>query len=285
MATTVCSQSFSQWKKSCKTNDYTDWKYKFLVKKGTTIASSAAGITLAALQTLVQSETLIPLPTIEEIERDDQEATYTEFGLGRKKMRMEAVRREFNHVLLPLCSHSALRTIDSSEWDILLMDEIGNFIVYGFASDDFRGFSADIDVQNMNWDKGYSTPIHVTYKNASQFDDSGIAVKVDFNGEDVVDLALEEVTLEVVGTPTATEIVVKAYSTCGNTDYPVSGFPITATDFEAGTGTLSSLTEVDGTYTFVTVGLATGTFGLKTPANMTTKGYKGDNTLAITVTT
>ncbi len=282
MATTTCSSSFSQWKKSCNKNDYTDWKYKFLVKKGTTLATSIDGLTLSAIQTLVQAETVIPLPQIEQIDRDDQEATYTEYGFGRKKQRMAAVRREFNHVLIPLCSHINLRTIDATDWDVFMMDELGNCARYEYASDDYRGFSADVDVQDMNWDNGYATPIHIAFKNNAQFDDNGVITKVDFTGEDVIDLALEEVTLEVVGTPTATEIVVKVYSSCGGVDYPVED--LVAGDFEAENGTITDVTEVAGTYTFVTSALGTGKFGLKSPASMTTKGYKGGNTLSVIIT-
>jgi len=280
---TTCSQSWSQWKKSCGKNDYLDFKYKFLVRRGEKIASSISGITLAALQTLVQAEKLIPLPVIEQIDRDDQEAQYTEFGLGRKKVRMPAVRREFDRVLLPICSHKNLRTIDSNEWDIIMMDDIGNIAYYEFASDDLRGFAADIDVQDMDWENGYATPIHITFRSASQFDDNGNIVHVDFTGEDVVDLALEEVTLTTSGSPSATAIVVIVASICGGNSYPVEG--LVAGDFTATTGTISQVTEAPaGTYTFVTSGLGTGTFGLKAPSSMTTKGYKGGNSLSITIT-
>ena len=288
MASTVCSTSFSQWKKSCTENTLLDFYYKFLVKKGTVIATLPEDLAdLSTLTDLIQSETVIPLPKIVQIDRDDKETEYHEYGSGEKKLKMPAVRRDTNHVLLPLCSTSKLRTLDATEWEVIVMDENGNLAVREVASDDFRGFPINMDINLVDWAMGYTTPIYITYKNSSLFDDAGVVVECDFTAQDVVDAALEEVTLEVVGTPTDTELVVKVYGTCGINSSGVKEFAVTglvAADFEASSGTVSSVTEVAGTYTFVTSALATGTFGLKAPASMTTSGYKGGNSLAITIT-
>jgi len=84
---------------------------------------------------------------------------------------------------------------------------------------------------------------------------------------------LTEVDLEQVGTPTATEIVIDVYSESNGNQTAIEG--LVAADFAiVGTGTISSVTEVSGRYTLVTVGLINGdTIDLVAPASISVADY------------
>lgn len=294
---TTCTVNMSQYAKSCVENNLRAFKYKFLVKRGTTVAASLAlAATKATYNTLIQSETLIPLPEILEIAPDNKEAAYQEFGLGKKFKVMDAVRRETDSILVPFCSHKLIRTINSVKWDMILMDENYNLFLREVATDDYQGFPVDVEVNLMNWGSGadaYHTPIYLSFDNSSLFDDNGRQITTTWSGADIVEAALKQVDVTVVGTPNASLLVLKVVEKCGatidgETEYPVTG--LVAADFSilAAAGTAQTTTGLtdngDGTYNLAyDADLVTGTANLATPSDMTTSGYIGGDDATVTV--
>jgi hypothetical protein len=86
-------------------------------------------------------------------------------------------------------------------------------------------------------------------------------------------IPLTSVKLEIVGVPTATEIIVSVKSVLDN--IPIIGL-VTA-DFEVSVGSPSGVTEplLDGVYTIAGTGFATGTVSLVIASALTIQGYEG----------
>ena len=96
---------------------------------------------------------------------------------------------------------------------------------------------------------------------------------------------LTDVTLTVVGVPTATSIQVSVNVTCDGT--PVSG--LTAGDFikytTAGTTqVISTVTETsDGVYTLAGTGFTSGTVTLDAPATLSVQAYEAVAPVTVTI--
>jgi hypothetical protein len=295
---TVCSTSITNWLKSCTENDLRAFKYKALVKRNTVLTTSVEDLADKDTYTdLIQSGDLIPLPEILTIEKSNTDAVYQEFGLGKSVKVKDTVRKETDHVLIPHCSHKALRSLNSGKWDLIMWDENRNSPIRMVASDDYRGLPVDVEVGLMNFSDGSDaayTPIFINFEDSALFDDEVIIVKNTWSGRDVIDAALIDVTLATVGTPTASLLVVSVNELCGYDsggaiEYPVTGlvlgdFSIKTTAGAAQTST--GLTDnADGTFNLAfDADLESGNVTLKTPASMTTTGYKASNTLTFTIT-
>lgn len=241
-----------------------------LAKEDQSFADIAAFKTKAAWDAAKQAKDVAIMFSVEASELANTEPSFYESRTIKYRNKRARKGINFTHHL-GLCSHAALASYEGSEYvRIYEFTEDGN--IKGILQDDgtVKGQSlsnflvGQIEEPVIEGDP-QKTMAEVVYKNYKQFENGGCIVEPDFDVEDYT--GIFEVLLTVVGTPTATELVVRATAGCSG-DIPVEG--LTLSDFNVllpnGTAqTPDSVTPGSGDdanlYTFVDTDLATGTVG------------------------
>lgn len=236
-------------------------------------------------------------PLAKNIESLPQEATYSENQLstslqfqGRHRFRMHFEDGMYNH--RQMASHRL--AVDN----IVLIDN--NDVAYMTSLDsgaNLRGFTVDLfNPEKMmfnNQTDPTRSPIYISLENYKELDDRGFIFSMPF----INDLhPLTDVSLRVVGTPTATEIVVKVFFTetededTPDNEIPVLGlvmadFDLTTTAGADQNSTISGVTDnEDGTYTIAGTAMTSGLINLVASSDIAATTYAIESTGAETVT-
>lgn len=242
-----------------------------LAKDDFSFADVAALKTKTAWDAARLSKGVAVMFSVEKSELANEEASFYE---GRTfKYRNKRARKgiSFTHHL-GLVSHDALSSYEGSSYSRIFEFTADGHIKGVVQSDGtVKGqklsnfLVGQIEEPVIEGDP-QKTVVQCTYKNFREFEKNGAIVEPDFDVEDYT--GIFEVLLTVIGTPTATELVVRA--TAGaNRDIPVVGLVLvdfnvlltaggdqTPDSVTAGTGDDTNL------YTFVDTDLASGTIAM-----------------------
>jgi len=242
--------------------------------------ADVAGLTLSALQTAIQNKEVFFFPkVIDQANSDEDDVTYTGNTDGDEiPIRDGKIINDFDFEA-QAGLHANIRTFNGRRMRVVKIGENNTWQSTTPVDTKIEGMDADIRVNKMTPGDG-STPrftrMRVEELDPSQWNDHPAVVALDF---EITDLkGLRDTKMEVIGTPSATEIVVDVKSKYDNT--LVRGLELA--DFGIDNGTLSSVDELNGRYTFVTATVTTGSIlSLVDPSAMSVDGFDS-STVTIT---
>lgn len=179
-----------------------------------------------------------------------------------------------------LCLHKAMYTHKRKNGRVFLKDQNGYLIGTLLSNGDFAGLSIQLlNPEGFLFNDGSVTtksPVLVALSSSIELDKNGYMFDA---GAFVNELeSIVDVSLTVIGVPTATSIVVDVKTVCDQT--AVSGLVVA--DFLklttlGATQAITSVTEsatIPGRYSLVGVGWTTGTINLKAPGLLTIQSYE-----------
>jgi hypothetical protein len=230
----------------------------------------------------IKAEKVFPVTKIIDYEFQDEEDNMYTSPLGLRRFNRYGKYVTIFKLSTNLCIHKALQSFMNQKCRVFFIMENGGIL--GTSPDDtkVKGFLIDqLTTQKLvkptsGGDPSFS-PIMIVEKNPLELNKYGESVIPTWDPASELS-GLVPVTVSIVGTPTATSIVVKVVSTCGLTSagadntIPITG--LVQADFallktNGSTQTISSMTDNDdGTYSFVTSGATTGTANIVTPENL-----------------
>lgn len=256
-----------------------------------TVASGSA-----AVQAYLQAAILDPIadrifywPPFSNMEVISEEAIYQDTPLRYRKVRDGQYRFRFG-ISENLCIHKAMATHYRTSGRVFLIDQEGFLIGTELSNGDFAGFSlALMNPEKLRWNTGSEaseSPVVVALSNNKEMDNNGMM----FDASDFVNelYRIVDVELTIVGTPSATTIVVDVATVCDGT--AVSG--LVATDFllvdndDGATHAISSVAEstsVAGRYTLTGVSFEDSTLNLDPPDVLSIQAYESTGSVAVNV--
>ena len=254
-----------------------------LAKSQFRFATLASFKTEADWATAIEAKNIVPLFGVYEVVDENTEPTkYTSGNFSY--VTEKEVKKMSAESYLSICSHKALKSYQVGDYtQVFEITDKGEVLgVYDTDGVQVKGQDiTEFDVQirsRPTKEKPAFSKQMITYRDFEEFEDNGIIVK---EAWDIQTLnGIFGLTLEVQGTPTATEIQVKALLGCGNSNF--SGLVLADWAYTGGTITVSTYDAVTGIYTLEGVGLTSG--------NLTTDGvitvsswlYEGE-TVAVTI--
>ena len=220
----------------------------------------------ATYNTAINARTLFPIIPIEDFVDNSEEAVYFTYPSGNRKLVSKGKYMFSFGFNVNECIKKEFFDFDGFSQKIFLL--YNDNIVRGRTTDSGVTIKG-IRVKRMNVNKekqhafGETPMIYLDvdledYKDINQYD---YAMEMAWEVSELD--GLTEVDLSIVGTPSATSLVVGVNATCYGESKPITGLAFI--DFNiSGTGTLGVVggfaDNGDGTYTFVTVGLVNGDF-------------------------
>lgn len=274
---------------SGKATDLTTPQKLFLFKEGVEHATVVVAKTESVFDALIQSEDIIPIPLIFNAEPMDTEESIDEGNTGQKHKTSDGVGGVDLKILTSAQMHSRLRSYDQYQGGYMIVDKNNNCLMY--TPDGTKVAPLTIGMCSVGLhtkaigDVSSYTPIKISDKYPEEYNNTPAVFKPSWNilGKN----GLLPVTLEVSGTPSSTEIIVKAEVT--ETGAAVSGLE-TATDWVllSAAGVANAVTAAEsgtipGQYTLTGTTIVTGTLTLGLPSVMSVDGYKSDGSIAITI--
>jgi hypothetical protein len=245
----------------------------------------------AAIETYIQDAMLAPLgeriylwPNFSSFENISEEATYQDTPLSYKKVRDGNYRFRFG-ISENMCIHKAMYTHRASSGRVIIVDIENQMIGTKNSAGDFMGLTINgLNTEKFKFNDGSvatESPILVALANNKELDKDGALIEADFVG---TLNRLVDVELTVVGTPSATTIVVDVKVKCDGT--PLNGLVVG--DFillknDGTSQTITSLAEVDGRYTLSGTGWVSGSLDLDTPDQLSIQAYESLGPVTITI--
>ncbi|MDB0602762.1 hypothetical protein PL373_16835 [Tenacibaculum maritimum] len=210
-----------------------------------------------------KNKDIVPFYSIEaNLENSNTEPTYYESRTLKIETKAARKGKKFTHHL-GLCSHSALKSYENSEYTRVFEFTEDGYIKGVLTSEGkvqgqlLNNFNVGIR-KDATLDTPPSTDVEFVYSNYKEFEDNGIISEPNFDLDDFE--GIYPLMLEVVGTPTATELVVKALAGCEGA--PVTGLAQADFKFLKADGTtqnVSGVTATENTYTINGTGFVSGT--------------------------
>lgn len=244
----------------------------------------------------IKAEQLFPIPNIDNYETRDKEDTIYESPGGNEKLLLHGKRRKTYQLDIPLAVHQALQSFNNSNLRQYRLHDDGKISFY-HNDTKAQGFTTSMIQTGMMGDVPADgstpafTPFMVNLSNYREWDAFGghVTPAWDAIGKE----GLRSVNLEIVGTPSSSEIVVRVYSPDGldadGAAKKVAVKGILEDDWTSTSGAWTPSTGYtdngDGTYTFASsAAFSTGTIDLKIPENMISEGLLIKSSGAATVT-
>ena len=239
---------------------------------------------LSVLEAAIKAKEVFPIQEVDSFEIQDEDAELHQSDLGAEALiRHGNYRRKF-FFNKNTCSMKALQDFTQKSMRVVYADINGNIRGYSPDGTVVKGFDIDllfVGKQTTPETGGVSLiPIYIGEKNSRQWNTQGVLLNPTWEPSDLA--GLTDVSVEVVGTPTATELIVKVYSACGYTsagavnEIAIKG--IDPTDIvvtktaDSSTQTVAFTDNTDGTYTGVGTAIVAGEVNLKTPPNQSSTG-------------
>lgn len=219
--------------------------------------------TLASWSTAIAAGDLVPLFGVYEVASADTEAIKFETGNFSAVTKKE-IKKMTSESYLSLCSHKALKSYENSGFtQVFEITENGEVLgVYDtdgvkVKGQDITEFEVAIRQRATN-DKVPYSMVTITFRDFDEFENNGIIAKPTWDANSVN--GIFGLTLEVIGTPSASEIIVNATSGCGSQAYE----DIVLADWVFGGGTIdsSAYSATTGHYTLGGSGLTSGDLNL-----------------------
>lgn len=244
--------------------------------------------TKTAFETLLSAdkgERIYPFPQVLAMTDNSEDTVFEELALGNLYVRDGKYNLQFMHESSRY-KNAVLRSHSLQSVGVLFIDQQGR--IHGLK--DGEGNLKAVKLQQFVVEKPtLNDGAGVAYKSrvtmifvGTEFEKSPAVVSgLDFNPLDFEGLV--NVDLEVVGTPTATEIQVQV-----NATYAGEPVNFVLEDFElldeTGTAqTISAVTSEDGLHTLTGTALVTGTLNLVKPSALTTTGYESTGAVTVTI--
>lgn len=233
----------------------------------------------------IKAEQLFPLPGLDNYESRDKEDTIYEAPSGNQKLTKRGIRRKTYHLDIPTAVSRALQAsfnnADLRQYRIHDNGSISFFhnglIAQGFSTSMINiGMMKDVPADGST---PSFTPVMINMANWREWDQFGDSLIPSW--EPASKEGLIPVTLELVGTATASEITIKVYSADGFNSAGLVNEVLIKGIVEADwvstggawTATTGYTDNADGTYTFTSAAaFTTGGMNLKTPVNMVSEG-------------
>lgn len=240
----------------------------------------------------IKAENLFPIPGIDGYETRDKEDTIYESPAGNEKLLKHGKRRKTYQLDIPLAVHRALQSYSNGDLKQYRIHDDGK-ISFFYSGGKALGFTTSMINVGMMKDVPADgstpafTPMMIDLSNWREWDINGDVVTPTW--EAASKEGLIPVTLEVVGTPSATSVVVRVYANDGFDEVGAVKKTlfkgIVVSDFVQTFGTATMVDNADGTYTFSGTGFTTGTINLKTPSAMVSEGLliKSDGAATVTI--
>ncbi|WP_159522861.1 hypothetical protein [Sunxiuqinia indica] len=244
----------------------------------------------------IRAGTVMPLNGLDSYEDQSSDDTIYESALGNRKLLKRGKTRMMFQLDIPLSVHRTLQQ-DYNNADLTYWPLRDGKICFYNDGGVAKGFSTDmINIGRMkevpaDGSTPAFTPLYLDMDNYREWDMYGEFIEPTWEANDLEPLI--DVDLEVVGTPTASEIIVRVFGSDGvDSDGSVKKIGIKGiveSDWQSTAGVWTAETGFtdngDGTYTFASAAaFSTGTMDLKTPANMVSDGLLIKSTGAATVT-
>jgi hypothetical protein len=244
----------------------------------------------------IRAKNVFPMNFVDNYEDQSSEDTIYEAPSGKRKLLKRGKTRLMFSLDIPLSVHRTLHRYFNNANLRYLPVRDGQICFYN-DSGTARGFKTSmINMGRMtevpaDGSTPAFTPLYLDMDNYREWDMYGDFLNPEWNVGDLESLV--DVDLEVVGTPTDSEIVIRVF---GSDGYQADGTPnkigikgIEEDDWAstAGAWTASSgyTDNEDGTYTFgSSAAFSTGTINLKAPSAMVSDGLLIESTGAATVT-
>ena len=230
----------------------------------------------------ILAKDIVPLFSVYEVAEANTEATKYETG-NFSYVTEKEVKKMTCESYLSLCSHKALKSYQNLGYNrIFEITDNGEALgVYDSDGVKVKGqkiteFDVAIRGRAVK-DKPVYTMQTITFDDFEEFEDNGIIVKEAWDIEAL--MGIFSLRLEVQGTPTATEIQVKAYIGCGTDTFD----DLVLANWKLNTGqTITGSVNANGVYTLSGTGLVSGT--LETDGVVTVDSYMYESAEAITIT-
>ena len=236
-------------------------------------------------ETGIKAGEIFPIQDVDSFEIQDEDVEKYQSDLGTEALtRYGNYRRLFNFNK-NTCSMKALQGFSQQSVRVFYGDINGNIRAYSPDGTIVKGFDVDLIavLKQTTIEAGGNVamiPISIGEKNSRQWNTQGVLVNPTWEASDLV--GLTDVVIEVVGTPTALELIVKVYSACGYTaagavkEIAIKGIDpvdivVTKTS-DSSVQTVAFTDNADGTYTGVGTAIESGDVDLKTPANQASTG-------------
>ena len=218
--------------------------------------------TQASWDAAIAAKTVVPLFGVYEVASADTEAIKYESGNFSAVTKKE-IKKMTSESYLSLCSHKALKSYENSGYtQVFEITENGEILgVYDtdgvqVKGQDITEFEVAIRQRATN-DKVPYSMVTITFRDFDEFEDNGIIAKPSWDANSIN--GIFGLTLEIQGTPIATEIQVMAYVGCGQEVYE----DLVVADWLYSGGTISGSTysSTTGIYTLTGAGLTSGNLG------------------------
>lgn len=222
-------------------------------------------------------------PFATDFENASEAPVYQETPLSDMKVRNGKYRFRY-YFSIGMCNHKAAFTHNSqggqSAFYIYDVEE-GLYGRIDEETGDLYPFKAALsNLENLRISDGSvstASPLYIVLSNSNDLNLHG--GRIDGSVLETIQ-PLTDVEVTVVGSPSATEIVVDVKTVCDGT--PVNGLVIA--DFvKTGTGTMSGVTEVNGRYTIAGTSLASGTIDIDPPGTLSIDGFESIGPATVTI--
>jgi hypothetical protein len=191
------------------------------------------------------------------------------------------------HISENMCLHKAMYSHRATNGRVIFIDKKNQYwlteVDGGAAGMSFSLLHTEKFMLTDGSGQATTSPVYVVLEDNLEFDAAGLLVDGGTTASQLTRLA--DVALTVIGSPSATTIVVDVKQSCDGT--PVSGLVVADFILLNGSGasqTISSVVEsAPGRYTLTGTGWVTGTLNLETPEDLSVLAYESEGAVTITI--
>lgn len=222
-------------------------------------------------------------PLLKNVESASEDAVYEDTPYSISAVRDGQYRWKM-FFIESLCVYKKMFSHNATSGRVILFDSKGNLFMTEVTGG-YSGFTmAMLNVEKLLLNDGSVSskiPVYIALEDPTEVSLSGALIA----GSSVRQLVrLKDVQLAIVGTPTATTIVVTVKTSCD--DLPVNGLVVADFVLVTAAGasqTINSLAEVNGTYTLTGTGLVTGRLDLALPSVLSIDAYESEAFAVVTI--
>lgn len=259
----------------------------------TFVLSDADLATVATLKAALQALLIAPkgergyfFPLSKKTENLSTEASYEDTPVA--VMAVDDGKYGFKlHMSENMCLHKAVYSHRATSGRVIFIDK-KNQLWLTKVDGGYAGMSLSL-LNTEKWmltdgaGQASTTPVYVVLEDNLEFDKEGALVSAGTTASQLIRLA--DVTLTVIGAPSATTIVVDVLQSCDGT--PVTGLVIADFILLTGAGASQTITSVvetaPGRYTLSGAAFVSGTLDIETPEDLSVLAYESEGAVTITV--
>ncbi len=232
-----------------------------------------------------RGERIYPFPQVLAMTDNSEDTVFEEMALGNLFVRDGKYNLQFMHESSRY-KNAVLRSHSLQKVGVLFIDLQGR--IHGIATDageikavNLQQFVVEKPTLNNGSDAAYKSRVTMIFVGEEFEKNPAVVAGLTFSPLDLE--GLTDVELEIVGTPTATEIQVQINSayTGDPVNFELADFKLL--DATGTAQTIDSVTSEDGLHTLVGTAFVTGTLDLVKPSELTTTGYESTGAVDVTI--